>query len=79
MCAQLGELYLRFNLSGLGIRILPLPEHACPRCDTHTNKSHSIKVPQKAQVDQKTNCAVLLLSVAFFSSLFPLPMFSVVR
>jgi hypothetical protein len=42
------------------------------------NKSQSTSVVQKIHVDQNTACAVLLLSVARLSSLFPLPTFSVV-
>jgi len=42
------------------------------------NKSQTTSVVQKTHVDQKTICAVLLLSVARLSSLFPLPTLSVV-
>jgi len=49
-----------------------------PKPKAQTNKSHKIKVPQKTLVAQKTFCAVLPLSVARLSSLFPLPTFSVV-
>lgn len=44
----------------------------------YMKRSHSISVPQNAHVDQNTICAVLRLSVACFSCLFPLPTFSVV-
>ena len=49
-----------------------------PKPEAQINKSHKIKVPQKTVVAQKTFCAVLPLSVARLSSLFPLPTFSVV-
>lgn len=45
---------------------------------SHINRSQRTSVVQKAQVDQNTSCAVLLLSVARLSSLLPPPTFSTV-
>jgi hypothetical protein len=51
----------------------------CIALPSHMKRSQRTSVVQKTHVDQKTACAVLLRSVARFSSLFPLPTFSVVE